>query len=71
MKKNPRHIPTGYNRRRAAQKRFRSTEFGRMFRTKLSRREMREIFLNGWVDYEYGGADSVSGTSVGSSDCGL
>jgi hypothetical protein len=59
MKKNPRHIPTGYKNRRAAQKRFRRSEFGQMVRTKISRREMHEILSNGWVDYSYDSGISV------------
>ena len=47
--KNPRkHPSTGYNRRRAAQKRILNSELGTLFKSKLSKADKRALLLNGW-----------------------
>ncbi len=50
MKKRQRHISTGYNRCRAAQKRFLNSPIGRMVRKKFSRRERADVLRHGWGD---------------------
>jgi hypothetical protein len=39
----------GYNRTRAAEKRWRRSEWGRLFVDKVSRQTREEIFRNGFV----------------------
>jgi hypothetical protein len=50
MKKRQRHIKTGYNRGRNAERRFLNSEIGKLFVTKFSKRVKMEILLNGWSD---------------------